>query len=105
MTLIIKKPIDQGAVVSFRLVSGETLIAKFVKQTPELLTVTRPVVANPIQQDGNFGIYYTPFCATVDEDQEFRIPVSSLLLEPMRPRAELEQSFIKMTTGLDIPAS
>lgn len=103
MSLIIKKPIEAGSVVSFRLTSGETLLAKFVSHTPFALTVTRPVVANPIQQEGNFGIYYTPFCATVDEAEEFVIPSSAILLNPMQPRDELRKSFIKMTSGLDMP--
>lgn len=102
MTLIIKKPVVENDIVTFRLVNGETLIAKFVSHTPTHLTVTRPVVANPIQQEGSFGIYYTPFCATVDEAEKFVIPASSVLVNPMKPRDELRTSFIKMTTGLDI---
>lgn len=100
--LIIKKPIEKNTIVTFRLATGETLIAKFVEQTTQHLKVTRPVVANPVQQDGNYGIYYSPFCATVDEDQDFTIPISAVLLFPMVPRDELRASYVKMTTGLDI---
>lgn len=102
--MIIKTPITKGTTVSFRLVTGETLIATFVDMTQDRLTVTRPVVANPIQEGGNIGIYYSPFCATVDEDQEYLIPRANLLIEPMLPRDELKASYLKMMTGLDIPA-
>lgn len=103
MTLIIKKPIEKGTVVSFRLVTGETLIAKLVEHSATALTVTKPVVANPIQQEGRFGIYYTPFCPTVDEDENHVIPNTALILNPVQPRDELKANYIKMTTGLDIP--
>lgn len=102
MTLIIKKPIEAGSIVSFRLTSGETLIAKLVEHNATALIVTKPVVANPIQQEGNFGIYYTPFCPTVDEAENHSIPNSAILLNPCNPREELKSNYIKMTTGLDI---
>jgi len=102
--MLIKPRIEKDSIVSFRLITGETLIAKFVDLTLEQLVVTRPVVANPIQSEQGYGIYYTPFCATVDEDQEFVIPRSNLLLQPMHPRDELKQAYLKITTGLDIPS-
>lgn len=101
--MLIKSPITEGTVVSFRLVTGETLLAKFVKMDEHRLTVTRPVVANPVQNEQGYGIFYSPFCATVDEDQDYCIPRSTLLIEPMHPREELKSSYIKMTTGLDVP--
>ncbi len=103
MDMIIKPPIAANEIVSLRLTNGETLIAKFVSKDSTALTVTRPVVANPIQNEQGYGIYYSPFCATVDEDQNYRIPLSAVLIEPMHPREELKASYIKMTTGLDIP--
>lgn len=102
--MLIKPPISENSVVSFKLVTGETLIAKFIRRTPELLIITRPVVANTVPTDQGYGIAYSPFCATVEEDQEFRIPSSAMLVEPMYPRDELKASYIKMTTGLDLPA-
>lgn len=103
--MLIKSPIAEKSVISFRLVTGETLLARFVRKDEKTLVITRPVVANPVQNEQGYGIFYSPFCATVDEDQDFSIPMSAILIEPMRPRAELEQSYIKMTTGLDIPIS
>lgn len=101
--MIIKAAIAANSIVSFRLVTGETLIARFVSRDNEKLTVTRPVVANTVQSEQGYGIVYSPFCATVDEDQEFRIPISAVLIEPLNPREELKASYIKMTTGLDVP--
>ncbi len=100
--MLLSKPITKDTTVSFRLVTGETLIAKFVELTQDQLVVTKPVVANPVQNEQGFGIFYSPFCATVDEDQDFVIPRSNLLIMPMHPRAELSASYVKLTTGLDI---
>jgi hypothetical protein len=102
MTLIIKPPIAPGTIISFRIMTGETLIAKLVEHNDRALTITRPVVANPINQNGQYGIYYTPFCPTVDEDEKHVIPNTALILNPLPPREELKANYIKMTTGLDI---
>jgi len=103
MSLLIKKPIDNGSIVSFRLVTGETIVATFVSKNEFSIIIKRPVVANSIQQDGNFGIYFSPFCMTIDEDNEFSIPMSALLFQPVTMRDELKASYVKMMTGLDIP--
>lgn len=105
MTTLLRKPITEGSIVSFRLITGETLIATFVRLTQDNLEVTRPVVANPIQDGASFGIYYSPFCATVDEQEQHVIPRSSLLVMPLAPREELKASYLKMMTGLDIPTT
>ncbi len=101
--MIIKKPIAANTVISFRLTTGETLIARFVERTETHLVITKPVTANPIQNEQGFGIYYTPFCATVEEDETFRIPSSAVLFEPIHPREELSKSYQKMTSGLELP--
>lgn len=102
--MLIRSPITANSVVTFRIITGETLLAKFVSQNTSHLTITRPICANPTQTEtGGFGIFYTPFCPTADEDQEHRIPLSAIVLEPLYPRDELKASYIKMTTGLDIP--
>ncbi len=103
MSLLIKKPIEQNSIVTFRLITGETLLARFESRDHKNITITKPVVANPIQNEQGYGIYYTPFCATVDEAEKFLIPLTSLIMEPMAPRKELAESYIKMTIGLDIP--
>ncbi len=103
--MIIKPSIAENTVVSFRLVTGETLIAKFVKRTETALHVTRPVVANATQSEQGFGVFFSPFCVTVDEDNEFKIPVSAILFDPIQPRDELKANYIKITTGLDIPTA
>lgn len=101
--MIIKAPIEANAIITFRVMTGETLLARFISRDTTYLTVTKPICANPTQTEEGFGIFYTPFCATVDEAEQFRIPLTAILIDPVRPRKELEASYIKMTTGLDIP--
>jgi hypothetical protein len=100
---IVKPPIEPNSIITFRVITGETLIARLVSRTSDFLTITKPICANPTQTETGFGIFYSPFCATVDEAEEFRIPAAAILFEPLRPRKELEASYIKMTTGLEIP--
>jgi hypothetical protein len=105
MTPIIKPPIAANSPVSFRIITGETVIARYIGRSDTHLIVTKPVVANPVQNEQGYGIYYTPLFPTVDEDDTYRIPSSAILIEAMRPRDELVAAYVKMTSGLDLAPS
>jgi hypothetical protein len=100
--MIIKKPIEKGSIVTFRLITGETLLARFVSHTAAALVITKPVVANAVQQEGRYGIFYSPFCPTVDEIEEHSIPSTALVLNPIQPREELVANYLKMTSSLAV---
>ena len=102
--MLISKPLAANDIISFRMTNGELIVAKFLSLDTTYLTVTKPVVANPVQNDKGFGIYFSPFAASIDEDEKYRLPVTALMFMPLPPRSEITQSYLKMTTGLDIPA-
>ena len=103
--MIIKKPIEPNSIITFRIVTGESVIARFVTQSATTLTVSKPIIAHAIQQNDGIGISFAPFCVTAPEDQDFKIPISSLLIEPVTPHQELSKSYMRATTSLEIPGA
>lgn len=103
--LIIKDiSIKATDIVSFRLNSGENLVAKIVEfdETKDFFIVTKPIVANPINNGDGFGLYFSPFAPAIDEEMNFQIAKANLMFRPLPPRDEIKASYIKMTTGLEI---
>lgn len=51
------------------------------------------------------GIGFAPYMVTVEEDGDFTFRLNTLLGNPMKVRADMSANYIKMTTGLDVPAT
>lgn len=105
MSFIIKKPIEPGAVVTFRLVTGDQVLARWVSRDTTSITVSKPIIAQAVHQAEGIGISFAPFCVTAPEDQEYKIPATSLLFDPISPHPELGKSYMRATTGLEIPGA
>ena len=105
--MLIEKSVAVNDVVSFRLTSGEELLAKLTGQDDASITVSKPVVVQ-MQMVGpsQAGLAFAPFMATADEaTSKFRFERSRLICDPIKPRSDISSQYVKMTTGLDIPTS
>lgn len=92
-------------VISFRLVTGEEIIAKLAAIDEVSITVGKPVVVQMHMVAPNqAGLQFAPFMATADEDTaKFRFERAKLLADPLKSRKDITAQYVKMTTGLDIP--
>lgn len=96
----------ENRVYSIKMVSGEELVAKVVKVTPEMITVSKPTVLAM----GDNGMVLAPYMLTMHENDFIntskvaRIPRASIMMYGS-PREDLETSYIKTTTGVDVAAT
>ena len=67
--MLIEKPISLGDIVSFKLNSGEELVARMDDQTPTQYTLFKPMVL--IMQQGGLGL--APFMFGVSPDAKFEL--------------------------------
>lgn len=87
-----------------RLTSGETIIGKVIKDTPNFLTVVKPALVftqqgqNGQQQVGLAPL--APFCKT----EEINLYKSSIQFNELGD-PQIVSNYIKATTNLDIPAT
>lgn len=102
--MIIKAPIKNGSIVTFRLATGESVIARLVDRDALSVTISKPVIAHAQQHEQGIGVSFHPFCVTANDDQQFKIPVAAMVFEPVTPHDELVATYTRATTGLELPS-
>jgi len=100
-----KETISTNDIISFRLISGEELLAKVAALDYVSITVSKPVVVQMhMVSQSQAGLGFAPFMATADEETtKFRFERTKLIADPIKPRKDIVAQYVKMTTGLDIP--
>lgn len=88
-----------NTVVTFRLVTGETVVGKLLNNTPTEIKVSKPISITLFEQGGEIGLRPSPFLFT-SEDTEVTFPVTALLFLPVSATEMISQRYIQDTTGL-----
>lgn len=89
---------DTGKTYTFKLNSGEELIAKVININADYITVTNPVSIAPGQQ----GMQMIPSMFTADIEQETRLNRSSVSLYALTDVA-IADKYLEATTGIKLP--
>jgi hypothetical protein len=93
--MLIDKGVSAGEVVSFKLTSGEELIAKLVEETATGYKVSKPLVLSMSQQ----GIGMIPFMFTVNPEKDISISKNSVIAISSCDKQFADQ-YISGTTGI-----
>ena len=87
-----------GSTVTFKLNSGEELIAKLTQADGDWLEISAPVSVAP----GPQGLGLVPSMFTAELDQEVIMYATAIaMIAPTR--GEVKASYIKATSGIDVP--
>ena len=89
---------ETGKTYTFKLNSGEELIAKVISTNVDYIEVTNPVSIAPGQQ----GMQMIPSMFTADIDQEIRINRSSVSLYAFTEES-IADKYLEATTGIKMP--
>ena len=89
---------ETGKTYTFKLNSGEELIAKVISTNVDYIEVTNPVSIAPGQQ----GMQMIPSMFTADIDQEIRINTSSVSLYAFTDQS-IADKYLEATTGIKVP--
>ena len=84
-----------GTICSLKLVNGDELIGKLVKNEMLNYTISRPLVCILTPQ----GMALTQWMMTADIDQEFLIP-NNVVLNMSKTRKEVADEYVRSTTGI-----
>jgi hypothetical protein len=90
--------IELGSVTTFKLNSGEEMIAKVVESNWPLITVSSPVSIAPSQQ----GVGLVPSMYTADPKLDAVINMNSVSLYAVTEDA-VRMKYIEATTGIKVP--
>jgi len=96
--MLINRGLVNGQVVTFKLVTGDEILARLEEDGDTVYRVSKPHVLMPSQQ----GLAMMPYVMSLNDDQivEFR-KTDVMFAAPTR--SELVASFTKATTGIEIP--
>lgn len=93
--LLEKSKFDSGDIISLKLISGDEVLGKFVKDDMVSITVSKPVMLAMTQK----GPAMTPVMLTVNPDADFTINKSAVVLQGATVK-EIAEQYIFQTTGI-----
>ena len=95
--MLIETPYKEGDTVSFKLSSGEEIVARLEKESDKDFTLRKPMVLVAQQQ----GLGLAPFMFSVDPDNKFMMRTSSVTCVS-KTQTDIANQYIATTTGLTI---
>jgi len=93
--MLIEAPYKDGDTVSFKLASGEEIVARLEQETDTYYTLKKPMVLIAQQQ----GLGLAPFMFSVSPDSKFNLRTSSVSCVS-KTEEEISKQYIEQTTGL-----
>lgn len=93
-----KITIEPNTVYTFKLNSGEELIAKVIQSGGDFIEIEEPVSIAPMQQ----GMQMIPSVFTAEPKGEFRLNTNSVTMYA-ETEDSIKMKYIEATTGIKIP--
>ena len=90
--------LKQNQVYTFKLTSGEELIAKVIQSGGDFIQIEEPVSIAPMQQ----GMQMIPSVFTAEPKGEFRLNTTSITMYA-ETEDGIKMKYIEATTGIKIP--
>lgn len=95
--MLIDKGVTVGEVVTFKLTSGEELVAKLTEETGDYYKLSRPMVIGM----GEKGPGLMPYLFTVHPDKEVKLSKNTVTVAEATDKTFADQ-FIQSTTGIKL---
>ena len=95
--MLIDRGVMEGEVITFKLTSGEELVAKLVEDGPMYYKLSRPMVIGMGQQ----GPGLMPYLFTVHPDKEIRLQKSTVTVAEATDETFAKQ-FLETTSGIKL---
>ena len=91
--------LEVGQTYSFKLNSGEELVAKLIEKATDFYTISNPVSIGP-NPKGGLGL--VPSMFTINQDSNVRLNTNSIALVA-ETDDNVKTKYIEATTGLTVP--
>lgn len=95
--MLIDKGVAEGEVITFKLTSGEELVAKLIEDGPVYYKLSRPMVIGMSPQ----GPALMPYLFTVNPEKEVKLQKSVVAMAEATDKGFADQ-FIQQTTGIKL---
>jgi hypothetical protein len=95
--MLINKGVSAGEVVTFKLTSGEEVVAKLVEETETYYKLSRPMVLSMSPQ----GVGMMPYLFTVHPDTDVKLNKTTITMVEATDKSFADQ-FLQSTTGIKL---
>jgi len=95
--MIIETPYKANDTVTIKTAAGEEIVARFVEEDSNTITVQKPMAIMATQQ----GIGLGPFAFTISPDSKVKLNKSTLLFVH-KTDAEMASQYVQSTTGIQM---
>lgn len=95
--MIIETPYKQNDTITLRTVAGDEVVARFVEEDANNVTVTKPLAVMVSQQ----GLGLGPWTFTVDPQAQIPINKNTLIFVH-KSEPEMAKQYVSSTTGLTL---
>ena len=95
--MIIEAPYKQHDTVTIKTAAGEEVVARFVEETANEITVEKPLAIVATQQ----GIGLGPFAFTIAQDAKIKINKNTVLFVH-KTEAEMAKQYTQNTSGIQM---
>jgi len=95
--MIIEAPYKQNDTVTVKTTGGEEIVARFIEETANEITVGKPLA---IMASGQ-GLGLGPFAFTISPDSKIKLNKSAILFVH-KTDAEMANQYTQSTTGIQI---
>ena len=93
--MLIETPYKEGDTVSFKLSSGEEIVARLDEETEKSYTLKKPMVLVAQQQ----GLGLAPFMFSVSPDAKFVLQATSVACVA-KTEGEIAKQYLSQTSGI-----
>jgi len=94
--MLINRGLSKGTLTTFKLITGDELLATVEVENTDSYTISRPLVLVPAQQ----GLAMIPYIMSVTDDQTLDLAKKHVIV-CAPTREEVVSSYIKATTGIE----
>ena len=93
--MLFEKPFAENDVVSMKLISGEEVVGRFVKEDTETITLSKPLMIAMTPK----GPAMAPVMMTVNPDQGLNFNKSQIVLKALTDK-DIGNQYVFQTTGI-----
>lgn len=101
--MIIEKKPEANDIVALKLQTSEEVVGKLFSETATDITLTKPLTAHQVQHENGFGVVFGPFMPAANAER-VTFKKSALVCDVLKTRPEIRSQYVKITSGLEIPA-
>jgi hypothetical protein len=102
--MLTNKPFSAGDIVTLKLTTGDELIARFINEVPNSITISRPLVLQlAVDEMGRPELHMVPsFLFTVAADAHMTLDRQHVVVM-VRSDDAAQKNYTTVTTGLAVP--